>query len=181
MCGAVPRDDPMKKAFQNFWYYYKIPVIIVFVLLAAGLYFLLQPKTPESDYEAAVISGRGCSDEQLAAIQNALQTAGRDRNGDGTVIVKMNIYRFEIGAEGQDINAIAGLDADLVGKASGIFFAEDPEAFEEVSNGIVNAVAAVPLSEVRPLAGNAPENLFLMIRTDAEEKYTELFSALTAK
>ena len=171
----------MKKAFQNFWYYHKIPVIIVLVLLAVGLYFLLQPKTPESDYEAAVISGRGCSDEQLAAIQNALQTAGRDRNGDGTVTVQIHVYRFEIGAAGQDINAVAGLDADLVGKESGVFFAEDPESFEEVSNGIVKAAGAVPVSEVRSLAGAAPESLFLMIRTDAEEKYTELFSALTDK
>ena len=56
-----------------------------------------------------------------------------------------------------------------------------PEAFEEVSNGIVKASGAVPLSAVRPLADAIPENLYLMIRTDADEKYTELFSVLTGK
>ena len=176
-----PDRRSMKKKFENFWYYFKIPAVIALVLLALGLYFLLQPKTPVSDYDAAVISGSGCSEEQLERLQTILQQAGQDQNGDGAVTVKMHLYRFTIGAAGQDINEIAGLDADLVGKVSGIFLAEDPEAFEEASNRLVAAADAVPLSEINAFSGAVPDGLYLLLRSGADPRYSTLFTTLTSR
>ena len=136
------------KRLQNFRYYYKIHTVIILILLAAGIYWLTMNRPANSDYSAAIVSPRGCSDEQIARIRAVLEEAGQDQNGDGSVTVKVRVFRFAIGEDGQDMQEIAGLDADLVGKESGLFFTQDPEKFEEATNGIGKASDAVPVSGI---------------------------------
>lgn len=169
----------MKKRLQNFWYYYKVPVIIVLILLAVGLYFLLQPKTPPADYDAAIVSPRGLSDEQLNSIRSVLEQAGEDQNGDGAVVINIHVYRFAIGADGQDRIEISRLDADLVGKVSGIFFTEDPEGFETMTNGIGKAADAVPISSLSLFSGCGIDDLYIIPRKNADSRYAALWAALT--
>ena len=84
----------MKKWLQNFWYYYKIPVIVVLAVLAAGIYyFLIQRQSVESDYHAAIVSPRQLSDEQLERIKSVLERIGKDQNGDGRVEVQLRVFR----------------------------------------------------------------------------------------
>ena len=170
----------MKNKLQNFWYYYKIPAIIILVIFAAGLYFFLTTRgSVPDDYHIAIVSSRGCSGEQLAKIKTALERAGQDQNGDGVTVVGIRVFHFAIGQDGQDMQEIAGLDADLVGKESGIFITEDPEAFEVSTNGIGKASDAVPVSKIPLLAGCGINDLYLLPRTDADDKYTLMLSALT--
>ena len=170
----------MKKKLQNFWYYYKIPAIIILVIFAAGLYFFLTTRgSVPGDYHIAIISSRSCSDEQLSKVKTALEGAGEDQNGDGVTAVGIRVFHFAIGKDGQDMKEIAGLDADLVGKESGLFFTEDPEQFEASTNGIGKASGAVPVSEIPLLADCGLDDLYLLPRTDADYKYTLLLSALT--
>ena len=170
----------MNNRFQNIWYYYKVHLIILLTLLAAGLYFFLTTRgSVPGDYHIAIISSRGCSDEQLAKIKTALEGAGEDQNGDGVTEVKLRVFRFAIGKDGQDMKEIAGLDADLVGKESGLFFTEDPEQFEASTNGTGNASDAVPVRGIPLLADCGLDDLYLLPRTDADYKYTLLLSALT--
>ncbi|MBQ6481801.1 MAG: hypothetical protein IJI45_11845 [Anaerolineaceae bacterium] len=50
----------MKNKLLNFWYYHKVHVIIILVVLAVGTYFLLtQQKTVKSDYDIAIVSAKG--------------------------------------------------------------------------------------------------------------------------
>ena len=170
----------MKQKLQNFWYYYKIHTIIILAVMAAALYFFLSQRSSiSSDYNIAVISSRGCSDVQLAKISNALETAGIDQDGDGSVTVKLSAYRFSLGQDGQDQIEIMKLDADLVGKESGIFFTEDPDQFEASTNGIGKAADAVPVSRIPLLADCGLDDLYLLPRTDADDKYSLLLSSLT--
>lgn len=171
--------ESMKKRLQNFWYYYKIPTLIILAVLAAGLYFLSQRETIQSDYSVAIVSPRGLSGEQLAKIKTVMEQTGQDRNGDNAVTVMIRVFRFAIGEDGQDTKEVAGLDADLVGKESGIFFTEDPKRFEEVTNGIGKAADAVPVSDVPMLADCGIDDLYFLVRSDADQSYTEMFSALT--
>ena len=169
----------MKKKIQNFWYYHKVPAIIILVVLAAGIYLLLtQRQSVESDYHAAVVSPQGLSGEQLARLQSVLEGIGQDQNGDGTVAVQLRVFRFAIGEDGQDMNEVAALDADLVGKESGLFFVENPEKFEQLTNAAGKAADAVAVSEIPLLSGCGIDDLFLLMRADAEEKYALLTSAL---
>ena len=170
----------MKKWLQNFWYYYKIPVIVILVVLAAGIYLILTHRgNVSSDYDAAVVSPRAFSVEQISQIQSVLEGAGRDQNGDGKVVVTVHVYRFAIGMDGQDTKEVAGLDADLVGKQSGIFFTDTPEQFEKSTNGICRAADAIPVSEIPLLSGFGIDDLFLLIRTDADQRYIEMHSVFT--
>lgn len=170
----------MKNKLQNFWYYYKVPALIILAILAAGLYFFLTNQgSVTGDYDIAVISARSCTDEQLTLIRTAFGQAGKDQNGDGIVEVKTHVYRFALGEDGQDPKEVAGLDADLVGKMSGIFFTEYPDRFESVTNGIGKAADAIPVSDIPALSGCGIDYLYLLSRADADPKYTALISALT--
>ena len=170
----------MKIKFKNFWYYYKVPLIIILVIAIVGLYFFLtQRGTVSSDYDIAIVSPRGVSAEQMEKLQNVLERGGTDQTGDGAVHADVHVYRFSIGEDGQDPKEIAGLDADLVGKLSGIFFVEDPDRFEESTNGIGKAADAVPVSDIPALSGCGLDDLYLLQRRDADEKYSDLRSNLT--
>lgn len=169
----------MKKKLQNFWYYHKIPTVIVLVVLAAGLnFFLISRQTAESDYHIAIVSPQARSGEQLERIQKVLEGIGQDQNGDGTVAVQLRVFRFAIGEDGQDMNEVAALDADLVGNESGLFFVEDPKKFEKSTNGIGKASDAVAVSEIPLLSGCGIDDLYLLIRNGSEDRYTKMVSIL---
>lgn len=170
----------MKKKVQNFWYYYKVPAIIVLIVLAAGIYlFLLQHRSVESDYHAAIVSPKSPSADQLERIQKALEGIGQDQNGDGSVVVTLRVFRFAIGEDGQGMNEAAALDADLVGNQSGMFLVNDPEKFEKSTNGIGKAADAVPVSGIPLFSGCGIDDLYFLVRSGADQRYIEMRSALT--
>ena len=167
----------MKAKFANFWYYYKIPLLVALIVLTAGGYLLLQQiKTDPADYDVAIVSPDYYADEQISALQNFLASAGTDITGDGKIIVTIHRYRLAIGEEGQDISEISALDADLVGKVSGLFILQDPPAFETATNGICRASEAVSCEALEEIGSN----LYLSVREGANEKYAALLKALTA-
>lgn len=169
----------MKNKFLNFWYYHKVPVIIILVILAVGAYFLLtQQSSVKSDYDIAIVSAKGCTEEQMAQIRDVFQQSGTDQNSDGAVTVKVHLYRFAIGDSGQDREAVAGLDADLIGKVSGIFLVDNPEGFEAATNGLGKSADAIPARSIPVLSPCGIDDLSLLIRTEADEKYTRMLSAL---
>lgn len=173
-------EKQMLKELQNFWYYYRVQTVIALIVLAAGGYLLSQRDTVKYDYDIAIISPFGCSDGQLAEIRSVLEAAGSDQTGDGEVHVKLHLYRLSLGADGQDSNEIGALDADLVGRVSGIFFTEDPEAFEEATNGLGRASDAIPVREIEKLSGCGLDGFSLLPRKDSQEKYAVMRNALTA-
>ena len=170
----------MKNKITNLLYYTKIHMIIILVVLAVGAYFFLtQQNSVKSDYDIAIVSAKGCSEEQMAQIRDVFQQAGTDQNDDGAVTVKVHLYRFAIGEAGQDREAVAGLDADLVGKVSGIFFLDNPDGFEAATNGLGKAADAIQARSISALSHCGIDDLSLLIRAEADEKYTQVLSALT--
>ena len=171
----------MKARLANFWYHYKVPVLIAAVILITGGYLLQQQlRMVKSDYDVAVVSGEYYSEEQLSALQAVLVSLGSDINGDGAVVVRVHNYRLEIGADGQDSMQISALDADLVGKVSGLFLLQNPKKFEEATGGLCRSSEAVSCSETAELSGGIWDDLFLSVRQEADEKYAAMLAALTA-
>ena len=169
----------MKNKILNFWYYHKVHVFVALVILVMGAYFILTSRTVvQSDYDIAIVSAQGCSEEQMAQIRDVFQKAGKDQSGDGEVTVNLHLYRFAIGAEGQDGEAVAGLDADLVGNMSGIFLVDDPEGFEEATNGLGKTADAIPVGNISAFSGCGIDDLWLLLRTNTDEKYSTMLSAL---
>ena len=64
------------------------------------------------------------------ALQDALAAYGEDRNGDGKVVVKLNLYTMDFGNEDSDAYLdMAGttkLSTDIQGALSSIFILYDP-------------------------------------------------------
>ena len=171
----------MKAKLTNFWYYHKNPLLVALIVLAAGGYLLLQQiKADPADYDVAIISADYYSDEQISALQNLLVSAGTDITGDGKIIVTIHCYRLAIGENGQDISEISALDADLVGKVSGLFFLQNPSAFELATNGICRAAEAVSCEDLNGFTEEIWGNLFLSVREGVNEKYAALLKAITA-
>ena len=69
----------MKAALENFWYHYKIPVLLAAAILVAGSYLLAQQlKTVPADYEVALVSSEYYSDEQLESERKVAKREGYD-------------------------------------------------------------------------------------------------------
>ena len=154
---------------KNFWYYYKIPVIIGALVVAVGIYLSAQKAaTPEADYHIGLISVTARSDTQLAALTDSFGVLGEDVNGDGEVLVKLNTYFVDLADEEpnagvKNAEKVAALDADLVGKRSGIFLTEDPQTLQAVTGGLFEE----PFREYG-------DGLYLCLRNDAEDEYRTL-------
>jgi len=162
----------MIKKLQNFWYYYKIHVLVGLTALAMLCYLGLSSLgSIEPDYEIGLVRAIPLPEETVAEWTRALEAHSDDRNGDGNIRVQLHTYYTDLGDDSeaagyQNYQIIAALDADLVGKKSGIFLLEDVDAFQQATGGL--------LSED---LGNW-ENLFLCIRKDASEPYVRLWEQL---
>ena len=118
--------------------------------------------TTEPDYHIGLVRQIPCTEEELAALEAEFIRAGTDVNGDGQVAVKLHTYYLDL-TDAADAQVVQALDADLVGKVSGIFLLEDVEAFRAVTNGIL-AEGEIPMDN----------GLFLTVRKDAPAHYTDL-------
>lgn len=153
----------LKKKAQNLWYYYKVPILIGLAVLAAVVYMsALNRGEAKPDYQLAIVSPEYYSDAQIDELEAALAALGTDRNGDGVVTVEVARYRLTIGSPANEQEALAGFDADLVGRRSGIYLLAEPEAVYE-------AVAA-PLSAGFVLGQPIPQGLTAVLREDHPER-----------
>lgn len=157
---------------RNFWYYYKTHLLIALaVVLVAGYFTVQRIMTPEPDYHIGLIRAMPLPDADLDALNASFATAGKDRNGDGQVLVQ--IHTFYVDLADQDENAgvnnaqvVAGLDADLVGGVSGIFLTEDPQTLQAITGEIFTDAGV-----------SYGYDLYLCIRSDAPEDYRQLAEA----
>ena len=176
----MKEKNVLKKMIANFWYYHKTAVLIAAAVLAAGVYLFMQQRgQTKPDYHVSIVSPVSYSEEALSSLRTAIEAAGEDRNGDGEITVSLHTFRIALGEENQDSNQIGALDADLVGNVSGIFFLHDPEKFEETTNGICEALLAVPLSACPALSDLGMDDLSLSVRNSADEGYRSLFETLS--
>ena len=168
----------MKDKLENIWYHYKAPILIISAILLVLVYFAFQKASIQTtDYQAAIVSPDYYSEEAVTSLSEALKSHGTDLNGDGIITVQVVSYHIVLGAENQNVNEIGALDADLVGKNSGLFFLADPMAFETSTNGICLFKDAAPVSSFDFLSGLGFDSLYAVVRPDHPdaEDYKMLF------
>lgn len=147
----------MKKKLENFWYYHKWHVLIA-VIAAVILVFSFQPKdASDGAYNIAIVSPEYYTDEQLAALKNALSAE--------YATVNINVYHIELCAENQDEIEIGRLDTDLISKKSVAFLLADVDAFKEVTNGI-GLTEAVRVKDIDSIKGLGFDDLYFVRRLD---------------
>lgn len=161
---------------KNWWWYNKLFVLIGAAAIAVLIYCFMPSKNQENpDYHVAVVTKLPLREEEMTALEERLEAHGRDVNGDGEVLVKLHSYAVDLAdkspnAGSSNYQTVAALDADLVGKVSGLFILEDPETFRQVSNDILSGAAVA-----------FDERLSIALREGADDAYTELFESLTAQ
>ena len=85
----------MKKKWQHLWLYYKWYMIGgAAVLLLLVNFWVQKRQTPKPDYYISIVTGSYVPEEARDKIAAQLETVLNDRNGDGNVVVTVNLYRY---------------------------------------------------------------------------------------
>ena len=144
------RQYTRKERWAN-WWDYNLKWVIILGIAAAfvgycfiGQYFL----TTHADYNVAVVAPHYLPEATQTALQDALAAYGEDRNGDGKVVVKLNVYTMNFGSDDSDAYLdMAGttkLSTDIQGALSSIFILYDPAGFQSTTCGIWTAACPSP-------------------------------------
>ena len=142
------------------------------VILASGYLFLQKAATPDADYHIGLLRPAPCTEAEADALEERFASAGTDLNGDGQVLVQIHTYFVDLtddspNAGVDNAQIISSLDADLIGKLSGIFLVEDVEAFQKITDNILD-----------PVVPDFDMGLALGLRRDADSAYVTLFENL---
>ena len=130
------RQYTRKERWANWWDYNLKWVIIIGIAAAfvaynfIGQYFFVT----KPDYNVAVVAPYYLPEDTVNALQDALAAYGEDRNGDGKVVVTLNVYTLdysdtETQTESAAYLTMAGttkLAADVQGGLSSVFLLWDP-------------------------------------------------------
>ena len=99
----------------------------------------------------AVVAPGYLPEATQTALQDALAAYGKDRNGDGRVVVKLNLYTMDFGNEDSDAYLdMAGttkLSTDIQGALSSIFILYDPAGFQQTTGTLRYLDGSLPQSD----------------------------------
>ena len=129
-----------KERWAN-WWDYNLKWVIILGIAAAfvgycfiGQYFL----TTHADYNVAVVAPHYLPEATQTALQDALAAYGEDRNGDGKVVVKLNVYTMNFGTK---------LSTEIQGALSSIFILYDPAGFQSTTGTLRYLDGSLPQSD----------------------------------
>ena len=150
----------MKKKLQNLWFYYKWYLIGGAAVLLLLINFWVQKRqAPNPDYYVSVVTGDNITEEVRSGLAARLEAVLDDRNGDGKVVVTVNLYRYNgRPGEAEDTSAFMAaavqLAADLQEKIS-LCYITDGEALLNADGALANlgAVEDSVLSGETALSG----------------------------
>ena len=147
------RQYTRKERWANWWDYNLKWVIIIGIIVVffgynfVGQYFF----TVHADYNVAVVAPHYLPEATQTALQDALAAYGEDRNGDGKVVVKLNLYTMDFGNEDSDAYLdMAGttkLSTDIQGALSSIFILYDPAGFQQTTGTLRYLDGSLPQSD----------------------------------
>ena len=158
--------EQLRKKLQNFWFYYKIPLLVALSAVLVLSYLGIQKRnTMQPDYHIGLVRQIPCTDAALQALKDTFTAAGEDRNGDGQVLVQIHTYYVNLSDDTENAGVrnaevVQALDADLIGGVSGIFLLEDVDTFQRITNNLLSGSAV-----------SVENGLWLTVRKDADEPY----------
>ncbi len=132
------------KARANWWYYNWGLVLTAFIVVVAVIYVVYGlTTTVDPDYSVAVVTSDTLPDASAFQLQQTLESYGEDRNGDGAVVVELNVYTWSANASATDLESQAAgatrMNTDLANGDSGIWILDDPAGFEEAYGALSKA------------------------------------------
>ncbi len=136
------------------WWDYNLKWVLIFGIAAAfvgycfiGQYFF----TTHADYNVALVAPHYLPEATQTALEQALAAYGQDLNGDGKVVVKVNVYPLDFDNEDSDAYLdMAGttkLSTDIQGALSSIFILYDPAGFQNTTGTLRYLDGSLPQSD----------------------------------
>ena len=118
--------EETRKKIDNFWYYYKIHVlVVVFILFVAGVFIKDIVTKEDYDYSVAFVTEEMMTNEEISSIQSVFEREAEDLNGDGEIHVEVQNYTIPQGDSADPQLVAAGqtkLTVDIQDGTSMIFF-----------------------------------------------------------
>lgn len=118
--------EETRKKIDNFWYYYKIHVlVIVFILFVASVFIKDIVTKVDYDYSVAFVTEEMMTNEEISSIQSVFEGEAEDLNGDGEIHVEVQNYTIPQGDSADPQLVAAGqtkLTVDIQEGTSMIFF-----------------------------------------------------------
>lgn len=118
--------EETRKKIDNFWYYYKIHVlVVVFILFVASVFIKDIVTKVDYDYSVAFVTEEMMTDEEISSIQSVFEREAEDLNGDGEIHVEVQNYTIPQGDSADPQLVAAGqtkLTVDIQEGTSMIFF-----------------------------------------------------------
>ena len=130
----MKEKDRPEFTWKNWWYYNKWFVILgVIAVFSVVSVFVKNLTKTKPDYQIAYIGEYPLSNETASSIEAALAEMGKDLNGDGKVVFKLNQYPTVKNADPEIALGQVGwetqLMADLLDCESYFFLLEDADEF----------------------------------------------------
>lgn len=118
--------EETRKKIDNFWYYYKIHVlVVVFILFVASVFIKDIVTKVDYDYSVAFVTEEMMTNEEISSIQSMFEGEAEDLNGDGEIHVEVQNYTIPQGDSADPQLVAAGqtkLTVDIQEGTSMIFF-----------------------------------------------------------
>ena len=118
--------EETRKKIDNFWYYYKIHVlVVVFILFVASVFIKDIVIKVDYDYSVAFVTEEMMTNEEISSIQSVFEREAEDLNGDGEIHVEVQNYTIPQGDSADPQLVAAGqtkLTVDIQEGTSMIFF-----------------------------------------------------------
>ena len=118
--------EQTRKKIDNFWYYYKIHVlVVVFILFVASVFIKDIVTKVDYDYSVAFVTEEMMTNEEISSIQSVFEREAEDLNGDGEIHVEVQNYTIPQGDSADPQLVAAGqtkLTVDIQEGTSMIFF-----------------------------------------------------------
>lgn len=147
--------DDFKKKLENIWYYYKVPIIIIGLIIIVTLDIIITTKPEEKyDHSIAFIATNFPEEESLNKITDLFEK-------EYNKTFKLEIFNLDFNYPDQV--EISRLDLDLGNKISDYLIVEDIEGFEKaIADNIIIEIAQI--NEIDFLKGNNLDNYYLVTR-----------------
>lgn len=135
--------EETRKKIDNFWYYYKIHVlVVVFILFVASVFIKDIVTKVDYDYSVAFVTEEMMTNEEISSIQSVFEREAEDLNGDGEIHVEVQNYTIPQGDSADPQLVAAGqtkLTVDIQEGTSMIFFLS-PGCYESYKDsGVLQA------------------------------------------
>lgn len=118
--------EETRKKIDNFWYYYKIHVlVVVFILFVASVFIKDIVTKVDYDYSVAFVTEEMMTNEEISSIQSVFEREAEDLNGDGEIHVEVQNYTIPQGDSADPQLVAAGqtkLTVEIQEGTSMIFF-----------------------------------------------------------